>query len=190
MHDAWLVKFESDADDASVVASAHDAARLQRHRLARVGAHRALAGPDVYVYLELAASTAIDDDERAAFASLLPSATVSRLMRNLAPPAASANEGARNFYVVETEVAPGWEAELTRWYDNEHMLGLASVPGCVRAQRYVNVDTQPWSHACYDLVSAKTTSSIAWLAVRQTEWSDRVRPQFRNTKRTMFRILT
>jgi len=30
--------------------------------------------------------------------------------------------------------------------------------------------------------------STAWLAVRATPWSDRVRLRFVNTKRTMFRI--
>ena len=47
----------------------------------------------------------------------------------------------------------------------------------------------PSSHAGYDLTSPAVLESEAWLAVRHTAWSDRVRPQFRNTRRTMFREL-
>jgi hypothetical protein len=92
-------------------------------------------------------------------------------------------------YTVETDAADGWEEEIFRWYDTEHMMGLAAVPGCVRAQRFLNGDGGPRSHACYDLIDPKILESAAWLAVRHTAWSDRVRPQFRNTRRTMFRSL-
>jgi hypothetical protein len=63
------------------------------------------------------------------------------------------------------------------------------VPGCVLAQRFLNGDRGPHSHACYDLTDPKVLESEAWLAVRRSSWSDRVRPQFRNTRRTMFRNL-
>jgi hypothetical protein len=43
--------------------------------------------------------------------------------------------------------------------------------------------------ACYDLVSPDTLGCPPWLAIRYTGWSDKVRPNFRNTKRTMFRTL-
>jgi len=46
--------------------------------------------------------------------------------------------------------------------------------------------TTPRYYACYDLVSLQTMGSAPWLAVRATAWSDRVRPAFRNTKRTLF----
>jgi hypothetical protein len=51
------------------------------------------------------------------------------------------------------DVLPGSEADFDPWYEQEHLPGLASVPGTVRA----------------------------------TPWSDRVRPTFVNTRRTMFR---
>jgi hypothetical protein len=67
------------------------------------------------------------------------------------------------------------------------MPGLASVPGCVLARRYLNADGGPLSYACYDLEAPEVLGSPPWLAVRHTEWSSRVRPQFRDTLRTMFR---
>jgi hypothetical protein len=199
MHDAWLLRLAPHAgvDDAVLVAFADACAGLLRRAPERVRVHRAVASSLVHAYFELAHAVMIGDDERAGFErdarSLASFADtkigVDRLTRKLRPPAASAGEPASHCYVVETAAAPGWDGELARWYDSEHMPGLAAVPGCVRAQRFVNVDAGPWSHACYDLVSAETTSSPEWLAVRATAWSDRVRPQFRDTRRTMFRSL-
>lgn len=90
-------------------------------------------------------------------------------------------------YVVETDVLPEADADLNAWYNNEHLPGLASVPGTIRAQRFVNDGGSPRYHACYDLLTLETFESPPWMAVRATEWSSRVRPNFRNTKRTMFR---
>lgn len=90
-------------------------------------------------------------------------------------------------YVVEMDPESGWMPELSQWYDTEHMPGLAKVPGCIRASRFLNHDHGPLSLACYDLVTEDTLGSAPWLAVRGTPWSDRMRPRFTNTKRTMFR---
>ena len=79
------------------------------------------------------------------------------------------------------------EADFNAWYDREHLPGLASVPGTVRAMRFRNVDDHPRYHACYDLVRRETLGSLPWLAVRGTPWSDRVRPAFFNIRRTSAR---
>lgn len=102
---------------------------------------------------------------------------------------ASSGETPRFHYVVETDVVPEHEADLNAWYDEEHMPGLAACPGSVRARRFRNPDGTPRYHACYDLARTETFGSPPWLAVRHTAWSDRVRPHFRNTKRTMFKRL-
>ena len=102
---------------------------------------------------------------------------------------ASAGAPAPFFYAVETNPAEGSETEMFDWYDSEHMPGLAAVPGCVRALRLINRDGGPRSHACYALCDSDVTSTPQWLAVRATEWSARVRPNFRDTRRTMFRAL-
>ena len=93
-------------------------------------------------------------------------------------------------YVVETDPEEGWAEELARWYVEEHMPGLAAVPGCVDARRLRNHDAGPSSHACYSLVTEDTLGSPPWLAVRGTDWSSRVRPHFTNTRRTMMEIVT
>ena len=68
-------------------------------------------------------------------------------------------------------------------------LGFGSVVARESRKRFLNRDGGPHSHACYDLTDPNILQTAAWLAVRRTAWSDRVRPQFRNTRRTMFRSL-
>lgn len=126
------------------------------------------------------------------WSSLCPAAQetdVSRLQRIQDIPGRSHGETAVHHYVVETDPEAGWDEELSRWYEVEHMPGLASVPGCVHAQRFLNLDNAPRSHACYGLVTESTLGSPPWLAVRGTEWSSRVRPHFTNTRRTMMAVL-
>ncbi|WP_229722837.1 hypothetical protein [Xylophilus rhododendri] len=127
-----------------------------------------------------------------AFSLALPAdalARVSRLERAFERSGASLDERPSFHYVVEMDPEDGWREELLRWYDSEHMPGLASVPGCVRAARLLNHDHGPLSLACYDLVSQETLGSPPWLAVRASAWSSRVRPHFTNTRRTMCRTL-
>jgi hypothetical protein len=92
-------------------------------------------------------------------------------------------------YVVEADVLPENEAQLNAWYQDEHLPGLASVPGTIRAARYRRTHPAsglPQYYACYDLESFDVTKSAPWLAVRHTAWSDIVRPMFLNTVRTEF----
>ena len=89
-------------------------------------------------------------------------------------------------YVVEMDPDEGWMPEISRWYDEEHMPGLAAVEGCILAMRLLNHDHGPYSLACYDLVTDQALTSPAWLAVRGSAWSDITRPHFNNTLRTMF----
>jgi hypothetical protein len=89
-------------------------------------------------------------------------------------------------YVVRTDAAPGWDEELQQWYDQEHLAGLAAVPGTVHAQRLLCLDHCPRFYACYDLLGPDVIGSPAWLTVRGTAWSSLVRPNFTNTRRTLF----
>lgn len=101
----------------------------------------------------------------------------------------SSGQACAAHYVVEMDPQEGWMPEISAWYDQEHMPGLAAVPGCAHAQRMLNHDHGPLSLACYDLVTEAALNSPPWLAVRATAWSDITRPHFTNTKRTMFQRL-
>lgn len=151
---------------------------------------------DAYAYIALPQRLLLEADDLtpvlAALTAALPTGAAPRVSRlEQAFELAGASKGAEPawHYVVEMDPEAGWREELLRWYDTEHMPGLASVPGTVHAARLLNHDHGPLSLACYDLISAETLGSPPWLAVRGTEWSSRVRPHFTNTRRTMFKIL-
>lgn len=126
--------------------------------------------------------------EAAAPALAAESVEVAWLASTLARPGASyaANAITAWHYVVETDATPQAEDDFNQWYDTEHLPGLAAVPGVQWAERFHSSAKSPLYHASYDLHSLDTFGSPAWLAVRATAWSDRVRPEFRNTRRTMF----
>ena len=151
------------------------------------------AQQSLYLYVDLPHRTAVESRQMVTLEERLKSSLptlrklrASRLSRAFDIAGASSNAQAAQHYVVETDPEAGWQEELISWYDTEHMPGLASVKGCIRASRFLNHDHGPLSYACYDLVTEDTLGSDAWLAVRHTEWSSRVRPHFTNTKRTMF----
>lgn len=144
-----------------------------------------------YIYLVLPFRVALSKQSLAPLVESLSPGTqmsVSRLALMQSLPGTSQAEQASFHYVVETTPETGWEVELQSWYATEHLPGLAHVPGCVQAQRFWNHDEGPRSFACYDLVQKQALDSPAWLAVRHTSWSDRVRPHFTNTVRTMFTL--
>lgn len=144
-----------------------------------------------YVYCRLPSSGAqaalLAIRERAARSR--PDAVLQWLRRISDLPGASKGRPAPWHYVVETDVLTQAEQDLNDWYDEEHLPGLAGVPGTVRAERFACGEDSPRYHACYDLETAETFGSPPWLAVRASAWSDRVRPSFRNTKRTMFKAI-
>lgn len=99
----------------------------------------------------------------------------------------SVGEPAEFHYAVETDVRPEHAEQLEAWYAQEHLPGLAAVPGTVQARRFQRLAGGPRHIACYELTSPATLESAPWLAVRHTDWSSRVRPLFVNPRRTMFR---
>jgi len=111
------------------------------------------------------------------------------LICTLAIAGAAAHDDAPWRYIVETDVLPEFEAEFNAWYDDEHLPALAAVPGVVRASRWLDAAGSPRYIACYDLAVSEAVGSPPWLVVRATPWSSRIRPAFRNTRRTMFERL-
>jgi hypothetical protein len=99
---------------------------------------------------------------------------------------AARGEVAAVHYTVETDVAPEHERDFNAWYDQEHLPGLAAVPGTVQAARHRRAAGSPRYLACYDLVSPDVLQQPQWLAVRHTAWSARIRPLFVAPRRTMF----
>ncbi|MDM0037494.1 hypothetical protein QTH89_13800 [Variovorax sp. J22G21] len=166
MQDLWLLKH-------GPLAETIDRTSVQAwHALDRSGCYMYMPGDTAAPTLPLGAGAGAGGWQRL------------RCLQELA--GASAGQVALNHYVVETDVLPEFEDDLNAWYAQEHLPGLAAVPGTVRAARYLDAGASPRYYACYDLVDAAILGSPTWLAVRATPWSSRVRPAFRNTRRTMF----
>jgi hypothetical protein len=155
-----------------------------------VQGYTGLETEETYVYCRLPASGSEPSPELQARARrAYPNADIRWLRRVQDIAGASAGRTAPWHYIVETDVVPQADQDLNDWYNQEHLPGLASVPGTVRAERFACHETSPRYHSCYDLETLETFGSPPWLAVRATAWSDRVRPSFRNTKRTMFKVI-
>jgi hypothetical protein len=179
--------------ERSIVKLARDCVPLPES----VAAHAALDTEESYIYLFSRETAAIGPAvlsrvlaqarSLAAFAGATLAAV--KLVPVFDRPGASRTVAPQFHYVVEMDVVPEHEADLNAWYDKEHMPGLAACAGTVRARRFRNPDGSPRYHSCYDLTRTETLASEPWLAVRGTDWSSRVRPQFRNLKRTMFNRL-
>jgi len=158
--------------------------------------------PETYIYLadaldrsmahepaKITTAAGPTDALAAAIARRYPGASTHVLQLTLDVQGQAWDKTAAWHYVVETDVNAAAEVDFNNWYTQEHMPGLAAVPGTVRAMRLYNRDGAPRYHALYLLQTRDTFGSPPWLAVRGTEWSSRVRPHFNNTKRTMFNII-
>lgn len=117
----------------------------------------------------------------------IPELSLVRLEQTLALAGEAPGRDASWHCVVATDVIPAHEVDFNAWYDTEHLAGLAAVPGVVGARHCRVVEgTGPMHHAAYDLAQRSAFNSPAWLAVRGTPWGSRVRPNFLNTRRTMY----
>lgn len=171
MKDIWLLKLGTPPG-----AAAHALASM-RASAPDLQTWHALDGSGCYSFTAGEAPTLTDGALAGTWQRL-------RCLQELA--GASVGQTFSNHYIVETDVLPEFEDDLNAWYAQEHLPGLAGVPGTVRAARYIDDAGSPKYYACYDLTSADVLGSPAWLAVRATPWSSRVRPAFRSTRRTMF----
>jgi hypothetical protein len=172
MQDLWLLKLDQPAHAADASSESFDTA---------VGLEvwQAMEGRSTYLYAQVNPSSALFlASDATGWRSLVCLQEIS---------GASAGHIASYHYIVETDVRPESEDDLNAWYAQEHLPGLAAVPGTVRAARYMDTQGSPRYYACYDLVTPDPLDHPAWLAVRASAWSSRVRPAFRNTRRTMFR---
>ncbi|MDX3904622.1 MAG: hypothetical protein QHC78_02900 [Pigmentiphaga sp.] len=191
---ALLLRYSpAPGDVAALERVAAEAVARYPGKFERVDANRALDGAHLYLYFWSGDPFIAGDEPTAGLASLsrrlVPEVTpeIFLLTPVLDLPGVSHGQTAHFHYVVETDVRPEVARDLNGWYEQEHLPGLAAVPGNIRARRLVaaNADGSQRSFACYDLVTSAIKQDPAWLAVRATDWSSRVRPHFQNTRRVM-----
>lgn len=193
-----LIKFHGEAlGMAELQSILSQAALLVQMPEVSIAIYHALDSAQTYAYVQICAhddNTGHDSDLnevclalRRVLTSMHPSAEVVPLQCTLDVAGSSSGKEPAWHYVVETDVLAQAEDDFNDWYSTEHLPGLAAVPGTIRARRYLCTDSSPRHYATYDLETKETFGSEPWLAVRASAWSSRVRPNFINTARTLFK---
>jgi hypothetical protein len=84
-------------------------------------------------------------------------------------------------------IAPELEAEFNEWYDKEHIPALAAVPGVLCARRFRGIDGNRKYVALYHLTTPDVVESAEWKEARQSDWTSRLQPNFRDHLRLVLR---
>jgi len=84
-------------------------------------------------------------------------------------------------------IAPELEAEFNEWYDKEHIPALAAVPGVLCARRFRGSSGNRKYVALYHLAEPAVVESAEWKAARQSDWTSRLQPHFRDHLRLVLR---
>ncbi len=84
-------------------------------------------------------------------------------------------------------IAPDLEAEFNEWYDKEHIPALAAVPGVLCARRFRGTSGNRKYVALYHLATPDVVESDEWKQARQSDWTSRLQPHFRDHLRLVLR---
>ena len=118
-------------------------------------------------------------------------ARVERLMRfegeQILPGDELAPRGAGGLLLNAMNVTPEVEAEFNEWYDKEHIPALAAVPGVLTARRFRGTSGNRAYVALYSLTEPAVQESAAWKEARESAWTDRLKPHFRDHLRLVLR---
>jgi len=92
-------------------------------------------------------------------------------------------------YIVHTDIPDHIVDEYNEWYDKEHLPRLVTVPGVIRARRYTAVSGGPKYLTAYELTDRNAFESPEGLKARKTPWTEKMRSQFQNTRRSMCKLI-
>jgi len=118
-------------------------------------------------------------------------ARVERLMRfegdqilpgDVLPPA-----NAGGLLLNAMNIAPAFEAEFNEWYDKEHIPALSAVPGVLTARRFRGTSGNRKYVALYHLTTPEVQESAEWKKARESDWTERLKPHFRDHLRLVCR---
>ena len=84
-------------------------------------------------------------------------------------------------------IEPALEAEFNEWYDKEHIPALAAVPGVLCARRFRGTGEGRKYVALYHLTAPEVQESAEWKKARQSDWTSRLQPHFRDHLRLVCR---
>jgi len=94
---------------------------------------------------------------------------------------------ARGLLLNAMNIAPELETEFNEWYDKEHIPALGAVPGVLCARRFRGTSGNRKYVALYHLADSDVVESAEWKQARQSEWTSRLQPHFRDHLRLVLR---
>ena len=94
--------------------------------------------------------------------------------------------GAGGLLLNAMNVTPEAEAEFNEWYDKEHIPALSAVPGVLSARRFRGSGNRAYV-ALYHLADPAVQESASWKQARESAWTDRLKPHFRDHLRLVCR---
>ena len=78
------------------------------------------------------------------------------------------------------DIAASMEEEFNDWYNTAYIPGYLTVPGCLRARRYLAVEGQPKYLTVYEFENAGVPDTQEWARARNgNPWNARMRPHVR-----------
>jgi hypothetical protein len=84
-------------------------------------------------------------------------------------------------------IAPEFEAEFNEWYAKEHIPALSTVPGVLGARRFRGPSGNRKYVALYHLEAPEVQESAEWKKARESDWTSRLQPHFRDHLRLVCR---
>jgi hypothetical protein len=116
---------------------------------------------------------------------------VERIMRyegdQILPGGELAPARAQGLLLNAMSIAPELEADFNAWYDKEHIPALSAVPGVLSARRFRSTSGTPKYVALYHLATPEVQESAEWNQARQSDWTSRIVPHFRDRLRIVCR---
>jgi hypothetical protein len=84
--------------------------------------------------------------------------------------------------IVSLQVKQGWEDEVNRWYDEQHIAEKLSIDGFLRADRYQGVSDPRRLLTVYEM----TDTAAADVRVPPTEWTTRIKQGWESVDRSVW----
>ena len=92
-----------------------------------------------------------------------------------------ANKKGTGLMIVWADIPADKEEDFNKWYNEEHLKELLSVPGVLNAARYEATKSGPKHMAVYELENADVVNTDAFKNRPRTEWGQRVSPSLIGT---------
>ena len=97
--------------------------------------------------------------------------------------------GAPYALIVQLETDDEHDAELNRWYEEEHLGALIGVPGVYGARRYRATEGSPRYLMMYETENPEVIRNDEWLKATNTPWTLSMRPHFKNRRDNVVRLI-